>query len=119
MNDVSDDNVDMIEKTIRKHGQLLTWMNTKKALDLINSCNTGYWNGSKATWLKVFVIWELPKDVKQILYIDSDTKYGSLENEYTDLNKRYKQDIRKSKTKLIGVGVGGIISGIIVGVLLI
>lgn len=48
-----------------------------------------------------------------------NTKYDSLECNYTDLNKRYKQDIRKSKTKIIGVGVGGIISGIIVGVLLI
>ena len=73
MNDISEKNVNKIEKTISEYGQIFIWVDTKKAIDLINSCNTGYWNGSKATWLKVFVIWELPRDVKQILYIDSDT----------------------------------------------
>lgn len=70
---VSDGNVRKIENLVNGYGKMLTWIDTASSIKCIESCDTGYWNGSKATWLKVFVLWELPEDVKSILYIDSDT----------------------------------------------
>lgn len=70
---VSDENAEKIEHTVKSHGQHVKWLDCSEAIEIIQSCNTGEWNGSKATWLKVFLPWMLPDDVKQILYIDSDT----------------------------------------------
>lgn len=46
-------------------------------------------------------------------------KYVSLENAYNEIDNNCKQYKKNSKRRIIGVGVGGVISGIIVGVLII
>ncbi len=62
-----------MEELVKEHGQHLIWLDIDKAIEYINSCKTGEWNGSKATWIKIFVIQDLPEDVETILYLDSDT----------------------------------------------
>lgn len=71
--DVSVANIEKINKTVAKYEQQLQWLDTTEALHYIDGYETGYWNGSKATWMKVFVLWKLPEDVNTILYLDSDT----------------------------------------------
>ena len=70
---VSEDNKTKIQKVVDSYNQTLVWIDSDKSEEYINSCNTGYWNGSKATWMKVFVLWELPDNVDKILYLDCDT----------------------------------------------
>lgn len=71
--DVSEDNRNKIQNIVDLYNQTLVWIDSKKTEEYINSCNTGYWNGSKATWMKVFVLWELPDCVDRIIYLDCDT----------------------------------------------
>lgn len=70
---VSEDNKTKIQKLVDSYNQTLIWIDSQKSEEFINSCDTGYWNGSKATWMKVFVLWELPDSVDKILYLDCDT----------------------------------------------
>lgn len=70
---VSEENKDKINRLVQKYRQQIIWLDTTKAIEYINSCKTGEWNGSKATWMKIFLIQDLPDDVETILYLDSDT----------------------------------------------
>lgn len=70
---LSGENRSRLESLAAEYGQTLSFIDPQKSIDYIESCETGFWNGSKATWLKVFCLWELPEDVDKILYIDSDT----------------------------------------------
>lgn len=71
--EVSKSNRDRINQIVLNYKQKITWIDSKKSIEYIESCNTGTWNGSKATWMKVFAIWEVPEEVDKLLYIDSDT----------------------------------------------
>lgn len=73
---VSKENKERIEKTVKTFNQEIVWINSKKSEEYINCCETGCWNGSKATWMKVFAPWELPDYVEKIVYLDSDTIVG-------------------------------------------
>lgn len=70
---VSELNRELITKLVIERNQQIEWIDSTNAISCIESCETGFWNGSKATWMKVFVIWDLPDDVDTILYIDSDS----------------------------------------------
>ncbi len=71
--EVSSENRKKIDSTVQKSGQLIEWIDPAESIRHIESHNTGSWHGSKATWMKVFCLWELPKEIDRILYIDSDT----------------------------------------------
>ena len=70
---VSSENRNKLEQLICDYGQRLDWLDTTEAEGYIRDGHAGQWNGSCATWLKIFVIWQLPDEVETILYIDSDT----------------------------------------------
>ena len=70
---LSEDNKARIDRIGERYGAQIVWLDTTKAVEYINSCKTGEWNGSKATWMKIFLIQDLPEDVDTILYLDSDT----------------------------------------------
>ena len=71
--DISEDNIDKINKTVQQYGQRIIWLDAEEAIHIIETSKTASWNGSKAIWLKVLLPWVLPSDVDKILYIDSDT----------------------------------------------
>lgn len=71
--DVSEDNKIKIEKQAQKYQREIIWIDINKALEYIESFNVQGWNGSLATWLKIFVVHEMPEQVKRLIYIDCDT----------------------------------------------
>lgn len=83
---VAEENVTKLNKLCDNEHSFIHWLDVSKAIDYINSMETGEWNGSKATWLKIFLIQDLPDDVEKIVYIDSDTIVAGDISEFAKLN---------------------------------
>ncbi|MBO4904692.1 MAG: glycosyltransferase family 8 protein [Lachnospiraceae bacterium] len=71
--DVSAHNTERINEQIVRYGQKVIWIDTSYAVEMIESLNVGKWNGSYATWIKMFVIHRLEDDIDRLLYLDCDT----------------------------------------------
>lgn len=71
--DISEDNKDKMEQTVKSFNQELVWLDCEAAIDLIKEMRLDAWNGSIATWIKMFIIHKMPEDVDRLLYLDSDT----------------------------------------------
>ena len=78
---VSDTSIDLLNKTAEKYGRKLLYLNSENAIKKMEQINIKSWNGSLATWMKMFIIEELSEKLDSILYIDCDTLIeGSLCN---------------------------------------
>lgn len=83
---VSEDNLDKLTKTAEHYNRIITFLPTEHVVKQITDLSVGSWNGSLATWIKMFIIEDLIRQIDNILYIDSDTLVlGSL-NELCDFN---------------------------------
>lgn len=69
----SDDNKEKVKETVKKYGRRLVFVDTQKAQRQIERYQCQGWNGSIATWLRFFVLEQLPQDMNRILWLDSDT----------------------------------------------
>ena len=70
---VSIQNKKKIESMIQQYGQKISWIDVTEPISMINKLGVGAWNGSYATWLKMFVIHKMGDDVEKLLYLDCDT----------------------------------------------
>lgn len=71
--EVSGKNRERIENMIETNGKKYVWLDVSEAVSIIESLHVGKWNGSYATWIKMFVIHKLQESVDKILYLDCDT----------------------------------------------
>lgn len=71
--DVAKENIQMLNATVEKYNRKIIYMNVQSSLEQIRKMDARPWNGSLATWIKIFIIKELIGKVDTLLYIDSDT----------------------------------------------
>jgi Lipopolysaccharide biosynthesis proteins, LPS:glycosyltransferases len=71
--DVNEENISLLNATARKYNRNIIYMDTRKSLEQIHKIDAKTWNGSLATWFKIFIIEELIGKIDSLLYIDSDT----------------------------------------------
>lgn len=77
---VSEKNILLLQENSQKYNRKLIFLNTENAIEQIKAFSVKEWNGSLATWLKIFVIRDLIGKIDSLLYIDCDTLVlGSLE----------------------------------------
>lgn len=78
--DISNENLVKLKETARKYRREIHFLDTRDAVAKIKDLNVGSWNGSLATWIKIFIIKDLIDDLDSLLYVDSDTLIlGSLQ----------------------------------------
>lgn len=56
-----------------QYGRKLIFLDTDEAMAKMQEYHCQGWNGSLATWLRFFVLDQIPEDVGQLLWLDSDT----------------------------------------------
>ena len=71
--DVSDENFQLLIENAEKYNRKIVFLDTEKAIEQIKAFNVKEWNGSLATWMKIFVIEDLIGKIDSLLYIDCDT----------------------------------------------
>lgn len=71
--DVSAENLKKLDMLAAQYQRRIVYLNVERIYDRLNRLGANGWNGSLATWMKVFVVQEIPETVEQLLYIDSDT----------------------------------------------
>lgn len=71
--DVGQKNIDKLNKTAEKYGREIIYVDSSKTLENMKKIDIKGWNGSLATWMKMFVIGEFVGKIDSLLYIDSDT----------------------------------------------
>lgn len=78
--EVNGQNIALFQEMAARYSRTVTFLDVTKAMQDMRQINLGEWNGSLATWLKIFVVGELIGKMDSILYIDSDTLIeGNLE----------------------------------------
>lgn len=70
---ISNENIAKFNEIASRYNRKLVVLDTKKAFDEIKKFRCKGWNGSLATWLRFFVLEQIPKDVDRLLWLDSDT----------------------------------------------
>lgn len=81
MDDVSGENIELLNKTAAGYHRKISYLDTKEAVRQIEEMRLGVWNGSLATWIKIFIISSFIDKHERLLYVDSDTLIeGSLED---------------------------------------
>ena len=83
------------EDTLRKftelahqYGRNLCILDTGEAEQCIQKYKCGAWNGSTATWLRFFVLEQIPANVTRLLWLDSDTAVCDDLSGLTDLDMK-------------------------------
>ncbi len=77
--DISADNTRKFHTLCEKYDRNIIWLDTKRAMERTKEYRCKGWNGSLATWLRFFVLEQIPDSVENLLWIDSDTLvYGNL-----------------------------------------
>ncbi len=66
-------NINKINSLIKGSGNQVIWLDTSEAEKSIKKLGCDSWNNSFATWLKVFILEQIPESVERLLYIDCDT----------------------------------------------
>lgn len=67
------ENINKINSLVKNRGNQVIWLDTKEAEKSIKNMGCGSWNDSLATWLKIFVLEQIPESVEYLLYVDCDT----------------------------------------------
>lgn len=70
---ISAENLKKFQKLADRYGRKLVILDTAKAERKMMEYRCRGWNGSLATWLRFFVLDQIPADVDRILWLDSDT----------------------------------------------
>lgn len=71
--DISEKNKNLLNQMAQQFGRELVYLNVEDIYQKIEQFGAKGWNGSLATWMKMFIMDELPESVDQLLYLDSDT----------------------------------------------
>lgn len=69
----SEKTLEQCKELVHRYGRELCILDTKKAEQCIQQYHCGAWNGSTATWLRFFVLEQIPARVTRLLWLDSDT----------------------------------------------
>ncbi len=70
---ISEENLQKMETLAWQYQRHLVILDTESAQREIHKYNCKGWNGSLATWLRFFVLNQIPGDADRILWLDSDT----------------------------------------------
>jgi len=62
-----------MEKLAAQYDREIIFLDTRTAEEQIRKYQCKGWNGSLATWLRFFVLEQLPESIDRILWLDSDT----------------------------------------------
>lgn len=116
--DVRQEDLDRLGVLSKEYGRPFVYLNTDSIYEELEKIGAGSWNGSLATWLKMFVLDEIPKSVDQLLYLDSDVLVRGSLKELADMdlegyaagavidsNVRYSRDRLKLKQPYVNAGV--------------
>lgn len=71
--DVDDKNIKKLNDTADKYGRKINYIDNTSTIKKMEEVKVNAWNGSIATWMKMFVIEEFIGKVSSLLYIDCDT----------------------------------------------
>lgn len=71
--DISEKNREYLEKTAKDYHRKLDFLNVDCVVKQIQELKLGEWNGSRTTWIKMFIIKEMIEQMDSLIYIDSDT----------------------------------------------
>ena len=77
-----------ITELVHRYGRTLCILDTDKAEQCIRQYKCGAWNGSTATWLRFFVLEQIPAEVNRLLWLDSDTAVCD------DLSELFRLDMK-------------------------
>ena len=69
----SEVNLSKFRRLAEQYGRKLVVLDTERAQEYMKTYQCKGWNGSLATWLRFFVLEQIPEDVNRLLWIDSDT----------------------------------------------
>lgn len=84
--DISEENAEKFRSLSAQFNRELVMMNTDGIYQKLEQLGAKSWNGSMATWMKMFLADSLPDSVDQLLYIDSDTLVPGSLMELAELN---------------------------------
>ncbi len=70
---ISKENRDKIQQVVDQFGRKVCYIDTSVSQRILEEANAPKFRGNYATYFKLFVLDELPSEVKTILYVDSDT----------------------------------------------
>ena len=70
---IEQDNINKLSNLANSYGRKIIILDTEKAVEKTQSYRWGSWNNSVATWLRFFVLDQIPDDVDRLLWLDSDT----------------------------------------------
>lgn len=84
--DVDEVNINKINETAKKYKREIIYIDSQSAVSKMELIDVKSWNGSIATWMKMFVIEELIGKIKSLLYIDCDTLVESSLEELCDFD---------------------------------
>lgn len=70
---ISAENMDRMRELARLYQRKIVFLDTEKAFEEIKRYQCKGWNGSLATWLRFFVLEQIPQKYSRLLYLDSDT----------------------------------------------
>lgn len=71
--DIAEEHREKFAELCRQYGRELIYLNVDHIYQQLEAMGANGWNGSLATWMKMFVVDNIPDTVDQLLYIDSDT----------------------------------------------
>jgi len=83
---ISDKNRELLDRLAQQYNRELVYIRVEELFREIEKLKMGSWNGSQATWMKMFVMDEIPEKVDKLLYIDSDTLIRGSLMELTELD---------------------------------
>lgn len=69
----SEKTLEKVMDLVHRYGRNLYILDTQRAEQSIKKYHCGTWNGSTATWLRFFVLEQIPAEVTRLLWLDSDT----------------------------------------------
>lgn len=69
----SEENRKRFSRIAEQYGRGLVFLDYEEAVSKMKQMHCGTWNGSIATWLRFFVLDQIPESVEHLIWIDSDT----------------------------------------------
>lgn len=83
---ISPANREKLEQTAGMFGRQVEYLNTEVSAKMLEESGAPTFRGNYATYFKLFVLDELPEEVKTILYVDSDTVIRGPLDEITEFD---------------------------------
>ncbi len=83
---ISKENQEKIKQVIDEFGRKVSYIDTSISQKILEDANAPKFRGNYATYFKLFVLDELPSEVKTILYVDSDTIVRGALDEIVDFD---------------------------------